>query len=189
MNNDSKPKLIIVTGAAGFISSAVVRQISAHPPNRVANVDCLTRAGNLEALGHREDDPRYAFEHVDIRNRETGKGLFDEHVPDAVLHLAAESHVDRSIDYDLVEEAVGETSADYRDRPTRFVADRPDHDQRYATDPSRIEAERGWQPHHSFEAGLRDPVRWYIDLQWWWEHVRSGAQRGERLGRAPEVRR
>ena len=64
----------------------------------------------------------------------------------------------------------------------RFVEDRPGHDMRYAVDGSRAEQELGWRPAHGFEEGLRTTVRWYIDNRWWWERVRSGEYRGERLG-------
>ena len=69
-----------------------------------------------------------------------------------------------------------------RERLIDFVADRPGHDQRYAIDASKIRRELGWVPRHSFDQGLRDTVRWYIDNRPWWERVRSGAYRGERLG-------
>ena len=64
----------------------------------------------------------------------------------------------------------------------RFVADRPGHDHRYAIDATRTRRELGWQPHRSFEDGLRETVAWYVENRWWWERVRSGAYRGERLG-------
>ncbi|WP_412495570.1 dTDP-glucose 4,6-dehydratase [Shewanella chilikensis] len=88
---------ILVTGGAGFIGSAVVRHIINHTQDNVINVDKLTYAGNLESLGSVEKDKRYAFEQVDICDRAELNRVFDEHKPDAVMHLAAESHVDRSI--------------------------------------------------------------------------------------------
>jgi len=63
-----------------------------------------------------------------------------------------------------------------------FVTDRPGHDARYAIDASKIGRELGWRPRHTFEAGLRDTVRWFLDNRSWWERVMSGAYRGERLG-------
>lgn len=89
---------ILVTGGAGFIGSAVVRHIIQHTQDSVINVDVLTYAGNLESLAQVSDNPRYAFEQVDICNREELDLVFNQHQPDAVMHLAAESHVDRSID-------------------------------------------------------------------------------------------
>lgn len=88
---------ILVTGGAGFIGSAVVRHIIANTTDSVINVDKLTYAGNLESLQSVEHSDRYVFEHVDICDREAIDRVFREHQPDAVMHLAAESHVDRSI--------------------------------------------------------------------------------------------
>ena len=88
---------ILVTGGAGFIGSAVVRHIIANTTDSVVNVDKLTYAGNLESLQSVEQNDRYVFEHVDICDREAIERVFREHQPDAVMHLAAESHVDRSI--------------------------------------------------------------------------------------------
>jgi dTDP-glucose 4,6-dehydratase len=361
MNNDSDTKTILVTGGAGFIGSAVVRQIIAHTAHRVVNVDSLTYAGNLDSLRQVEDDPRYVFEHVDIRDRDGVRRLFDEHLPDAVLHLAAESHVDRSIDgpsdfvhtnvvgtfhlleesrrhwqrladpakegfrfvhvstdevfgslgaeglfdestpydpsspysatkaasdhlarawhrtfglpalvtncsnnygpyqfpekliplmilnalegrelpvygrgdqvrdwlhvddharglllaadrgrpgatylmgghgerrnldvverlCDLIDEMAGPLASGPRRGLIRFVQDRPGHDMRYAIDSSSSERDLGWQPLHDFEDGMRSTIHWYLENRSWWERVRSGAYRGERLGLATEVR-
>ncbi|MDG9874344.1 dTDP-glucose 4,6-dehydratase [Pseudomonas juntendi] len=88
---------ILVTGGAGFIGSAVVRHIVKNTGDSVINVDKLTYAGNLESLQSVDQDSRYAFEHVDICDRVDLDRVFLEHQPDAVMHLAAESHVDRSI--------------------------------------------------------------------------------------------
>ena len=89
---------ILITGGAGFIGSAVIRHIIANTADEVVNVDKLTYAGNLESLAPVADDPRYRFEQVDIVDREALERVFEAHQPDAVMHLAAESHVDRSID-------------------------------------------------------------------------------------------
>ncbi len=91
-------KKILVTGGAGFIGSAVVRHIINDTQDAVVNVDKLTYAGNLESLESVSHHPRYAFEQVDICDRAALDRVFAEHQPDAVMHLAAESHVDRSID-------------------------------------------------------------------------------------------
>ncbi|MDO5090201.1 MAG: dTDP-glucose 4,6-dehydratase [Cardiobacteriaceae bacterium] len=89
---------ILLTGGAGFIGSAVVRHIIMHTADSVINLDKLTYAGNLESLMEVADNPRYAFVQADICERAALDRIFAEHAPDAVMHLAAESHVDRSID-------------------------------------------------------------------------------------------
>jgi dTDP-glucose 4,6-dehydratase len=89
---------LLITGGAGFIGSAVIRHIIRHTADSVVNVDKLTYAGNLESLAEVADSDRYAFEQVDICDRAEVERIFREHQPDAVMHLAAESHVDRSID-------------------------------------------------------------------------------------------
>lgn len=89
---------ILVTGGAGFIGSAVIRHIIENTQDSVINLDKLTYAGNLESLIDVSSSERYAFEQVDICNRAELDRVFQQHQPDAVMHLAAESHVDRSID-------------------------------------------------------------------------------------------
>ncbi len=88
---------LLVTGGAGFIGSAVVRLAVARG-HAVVNLDALTYAACLDNVASVAGDPRYAFEHVDIRDRAALDRVFATHQPDAVMHLAAESHVDRSID-------------------------------------------------------------------------------------------
>lgn len=89
---------ILITGGAGFIGSSVVRHVIGHTADSVVNVDKLTYAGNLESLASVATNPRYVFEQVDICDRAELDRVFSVHLPDAVMHLAAESHVDRSID-------------------------------------------------------------------------------------------
>ena len=90
-------KTILITGGAGFIGSAVVRQFMQETAHQVVNVDKLTYAGNLASLASVSDNPRYCFEQVDICDAAELTRVFAQHQPDAVMHLAAESHVDRSI--------------------------------------------------------------------------------------------
>lgn len=89
---------ILVTGGAGFIGSAVIRHIINNTNDSVVNVDKLTYAGNLNSLVEISESNRYSFEKVDICDRAELDRVFSEHKPDVIMHLAAESHVDRSID-------------------------------------------------------------------------------------------
>ncbi|CAM3373382.1 dTDP-glucose 4,6-dehydratase 2 [Klebsiella spallanzanii] len=91
-------RTILVTGGAGFIGSAVVREIITETADNVVVVDKLTYAGNLMSLAPVAQDARFAFEQVDICDRAELDRVFSHHQPDIVMHLAAESHVDRSID-------------------------------------------------------------------------------------------
>ena len=92
------PRKILISGGAGFIGSAVIRHILHSTQFSVVNLDKLTYAGNLESLSEVSMDPRYAFEKVDICDAAELARVFKQHRPDIVMHLAAESHVDRSID-------------------------------------------------------------------------------------------
>ncbi|MBS7818554.1 dTDP-glucose 4,6-dehydratase [Wohlfahrtiimonas chitiniclastica] len=89
---------ILITGGAGFIGSAVVRHIIEHTQDHVCNIDKLTYAGNLESLRSIENNERYQFKQIDICDRSALNSVFEAFQPDCVMHLAAESHVDRSID-------------------------------------------------------------------------------------------
>ena len=121
---------LLVTGGAGFIGSAVVR-LAVSRGHQVVNLDALTYAACLDNVASVADSPNYAFEHVDIRNRPALDTVFGRHQPDVVMHLAAESHVDRSIDgpgdfietnitgtYNMLEAARSYWQA--RGRPDRF---------------------------------------------------------------------
>ena len=89
---------ILVTGGAGFIGSAVIREIIQNTPHQVLNIDCLTYAGNLENLTSVSNSTRYTFSQVDICDVASLQKAFDDFSPQIIMHLAAESHVDRSID-------------------------------------------------------------------------------------------
>ena len=89
---------ILVTGGGGFLGSALIRFLIEDTDNEVINLDKLTYAGNLDSVVPVADSSRYHFEQADICDREALDRIFATHQPDAVMHLAAESHVDRSID-------------------------------------------------------------------------------------------
>lgn len=89
---------VLVTGGAGFIGSALIRHLLRSTEHKVLNLDKLTYAGNLESLQEVSVEPRYVFEQADIAERGAVGKVFEQFQPDAVIHLAAESHVDRSID-------------------------------------------------------------------------------------------
>ncbi len=91
-------KKFLISGGAGFIGSAVIRHIIDNTSHSVVNVDNLTYAGNLDSLASVENDSRYEFEKVDICNSVDIEHVLNKHKPDVIMHLAAESHVDRSID-------------------------------------------------------------------------------------------
>ena len=348
-------KRILVTGGAGFIGSAVTRHLIAETEHQVLVLDKLTYAGNLDSLRPVENSPRYGFVQADILDAPGVQEIMRSFRPEIVMHLAAESHVDRSIDgpgafiqtnvvgtYTLLQAALGywqalpgperdafrfhhvstdevfgslgaeghfteSTAYDPRSpysaskaasdhlvrawhhtfglpvvvsncsnnygpyhfpekliplvilnalegRPLpvygdgsnvrdwlyvedharallliaergrvgesynvgghnektnlevvrticaildgiapdarigpregliAFVADRPGHDHRYAIDPAKIGRDLGWRPQETFETGLAKTVRWYLDNRSWWERIRSGVYRGERLG-------
>jgi dTDP-glucose 4,6-dehydratase len=324
---------VLITGGCGFIGSNLVKYIRKHRPEwKVVNLDKLTYAGNLENLSELEGDPKHVFVRGDIGNPELVEHVMAQHSVDAIMHLAAESHVDRSIlgpevfvatnvlgtqrlleaarsrgikrflmvSTDEVYGSLGptglfteqsplqpsspysasKTSSDLialayhhtfgmdvvvtrcsnnygryqfpekliplmvvnalHDKPLpvygdggnvrdwlhvddhcsalvtalekgkagevyniggnserknidivkgilglvgkpesliKFVKDRPGHDRRYAIDPSKIKAELGWAPAHTFEQGLAETVKWYVDNSAWWERVMSGAYR------------
>ena len=89
---------VLITGGAGFIGAAVVRHIMRTTDAEIVNLDVLTYASTPEAIEEAANSPRYVFERVDIRDAQAVIGVFERHKPDLVMHLAAESHVDRSID-------------------------------------------------------------------------------------------
>jgi len=91
-------RVVIVTGGAGFIGSALVRHLIRETDYAVVNVDKLTYAGHLSSLKDVSSSPRYSFEHVDITDSTAIARIVDHYRPEAIMHLAAESHVDRSID-------------------------------------------------------------------------------------------
>jgi dTDP-glucose 4,6-dehydratase len=98
MQEDIAVKTFLITGGAGFIGSALIRHIINDTSYRVVNIDKLTFAGNLESLESIGGNERYIFERADICNNIEIRRIFNQHQPDVVMHLAAESHVDHSIE-------------------------------------------------------------------------------------------
>lgn len=355
MSESARAKRFLVTGGAGFIGSAVVRRLINRTPHQVLVVDKLTYAGNLDSLASVAWNPRYLFERADIADSARMREIVERFQPNVIMHLAAESHVDRSIDepgdfvrtnvvgtFILLQESLrywqgldgerrnnfrfhhvstdevfgslgkegffhesslyqprspysaskaasdhfvrawhhtfglpvivtncsnnygpyhfpeklipltilnalegkplpvygkGENVRDWlyvddhaealilaaekgrvgesyniggwnerrnidvvrsicalvdalapdpavgpREGLITYVADRPGHDQRYAIDATKIERDLGWRPTETFETGLHRTVAWYLENRSWWERVRSGVYRGERLG-------
>jgi len=89
--------VIIITGGAGFIGSAMIRFLIANTNHQVVNIDSLNYAANLDSISEVSSSPRYVFENVDIQNRESIDDILATYTPDVLMHLAAESHVDRSL--------------------------------------------------------------------------------------------
>jgi dTDP-glucose 4,6-dehydratase len=124
--------------------------------------------------------------------------LFVDDHADALLLVASEGRVGesyniggwnerRNIDVvraicSMVDELAPDPAIGRREALITYVADRPGHDLRYAIDARKIERELGWKPIETFESGLRKTVAWYLENRAWWERVRSGVYRGERLG-------
>lgn len=126
----TSPRRIIVTGGAGFIGSALVRHLIRETPHHVLNIDKLTYAGNLESLREIADDPRYTFLHADIADPAIAEA-FATFAPDTVMNLAAESHVDRSIDNsaDFLHTNILGT-ANLLDVSRHYLASRPETERR-----------------------------------------------------------
>jgi len=348
-------KRIVVTGGYGFIGSALIRLLLSETDHEVLNIDKLTYAANLASIPAADGNPKYRFAKADIADAAAMRTVFEEFKPDAVMHLAAESHVDRSIDgpqefiatniagtFTLLQEALrywrglpadraerfrflhvstdevfgslgptgaftedspyspnspysaskaasdhlvrawyhtyglpalitncsnnygpyqfpekliphmiikalaeeplpvygdgqnirdwlfvddharalllavesgmpGETyniggknertnlqvveticsqldnalpsSQGPRSRLIAFVADRPGHDRRYAIDASKVERELGWRAQKTFETGIEETVRWYLNNRAWWQAVLDGGYKAQRLGK------
>ena len=175
---------LLVTGGVGFIGSAVVR-LAVSRGHEVVNVDALTYAACLDNVTSVVDSPLYAFERVDIRDRAGLDNAFAKHKPDVVIHLAAESHVDRSIDGpgDFIETNITGTFNMLEAARKYWVeSGRLDHDARYAIDPTRIREELGSRPSVTAEEGLAQTVKWYLANEDWCRPLQKRRGVGERQG-------
>ena len=158
---------IVVTGGAGFIGSALVRHLIGHTDHEVLVVDKLTYAGNLASLASVEGNPRYRFSKTDICDRAAIADIFSSFNPDAVMNLAAESHVDRSIDgpadfintnivgtYALLEAALSYWSKLDRDRAQKFRFHHISTDEVYGalTDEGRFLEDTRYDPRSPYSA-------------------------------------
>ena len=123
----------LITGGAGFIGSAVIRNIINNTDYQILNIDKLTYAGNLDTLKSISNNKRYSFKKIDICSSKDVREIFNKFQPDNVIHLAAESHVDRSIDspekfiqtnifgtYNLLEEAKNYLSKIEKNKKKKF---------------------------------------------------------------------
>jgi dTDP-glucose 4,6-dehydratase len=195
---------IMVTGGAGFIGSAVVRHLVLETRAQVLTIDKFTYAGTRTSLKAVGGHPNHRFVQADICDEIAVGCAVSEFRPERIIHLAAESHVDRSItgakafvDTNLVGTfMLLELARNYwltLDGPARrsFRFLHVSTDEVYgslgdagffAIDPTKIETELGWRARETFDAGVEETVRWYLENEWWWRPLRDRVYRGERLG-------
>jgi dTDP-glucose 4,6-dehydratase len=165
---------VLVTGGAGFIGSAVCHALLARGAC-VINVDKLTYAANPRSLDAIAHDPRYAFERHDICDRAAMDAVLAKHQPTAMLHLAAESHVDRSI-------TGAAAFIDTNIAGTYHLLEAARHYCAGLAPNERTAFRFGWKPRRHFEAGLEQTVQWYLANRAWWEPLQTRVYGGERLG-------
>ena len=158
-------KNILVTGGAGFIGSHLVRLlVNKYPEYKIINMDVLTYAGNLANLKDVEDKENYEFVKCDICDFEKVQKIFVNSQIEGVIHLAAESHVDRLL---------GRENGSSKKLIT-YVTDRAGHDLRYAIDSTKLKKELGWEPSLQFEEGTKKTVKWYLENTEWLNNITSG---------------
>jgi len=207
-------KRCIVTGAAGFIGSALARLLLKETEATVLVVDKLTYAGVPESLKEvglnpvdlSSSNPRLSFLKADICDQEAMDRAFESFRPDTIFHLAAESHVDRSIDGPgefIRANVVGtatllQAALKWWKKHPDFVFQHISTDEVYGTlgatgfFTEKTEATArgvgklmnglGWRPLENFETGVRKTVRWHLGNEWWWWPIRRGRYAGQRLG-------
>lgn len=161
---------LLITGGAGFIGSAGIRHLITNTNDEVVNIAKLTYAGNLESLAEVSDCNRYSFEQVDICSRTEVDRVLAQHQPDAIMHLAAESHVDRSIDgpADFIETNIVGTYTLLEATRQYWQA---------------LEADKKANfPGETFETGIFKTVQWYLDNLNWCQRVQNGSSQRQRLG-------
>ena len=167
--------VILVIGGAGFIGSAVVRHLIRESEATVVNVDALTYAANLANLAEVERNPRYHFGQVDICSAADIERIFAARRPTAVLHMAAETHVDRSIDDPLVfvrANVLGTaTLLQVACRYWRTLA--PAYKVRFRFHHVSTDEVYGSRPQSTFDTALRRTVEWYLANENWWQPLRA----------------
>ena len=182
---------VLVTGGAGFIGGAMVRHLLRHSHVQVFNLDKLGYASDCISIERLQveigssGDDRHTLLQVDLADREATAAAVRQADPALVLHLAAESHVDRSISgpdafinsnvngtFQLLQTVRMHWEGAPHHRLITLVKDRSGHDRRYVMDASRLRSELGWRPRHSFAQGLDATVRWYLENLSWCEAMR-----------------
>lgn len=187
---------IIVTGGAGFIGvNFIFHMMKEHPDYRIVRLDKLTYAGNISTLHPVMENDNFRFIKLDICDKADVYKLFEEEHPDIVVNFAAKSVADHCKAIDIILQC-GQIGDVYNigghnemknidivklicrelgkpETLIQFVEDRKGHDLRYAIDNSKISAYLGCRPEMTFEDGIKETIRWYLENRDWWERIIS----------------